>query len=89
MVKFISTKQFDKSYENLSKSNQERIIEKLKYLSSHPNIFVVIKKLDEFKNATHRIRIANFRIVLNLVSETKEEITFFLIKVGHRREIYR
>jgi mRNA-degrading endonuclease RelE of RelBE toxin-antitoxin system len=89
MVVFISTKQFDKKYEELSNIDQKRIKDKLQYLTTHPNIFSVIRKLNEFKEATHRVRIGNFRIVLKLIEENKNVTTFLLIKIGHRREIYK
>ncbi len=89
MVIFISTKEFDTKYEQLNNIDQKRVKDKLQYLTSHPNIFLVIRKLSDFREATHRIRIGNYRIVLKLVAENKYDITFMLVKIGHRREIYK
>lgn len=88
MVTFVSTKNFEKKYEVLSAEDRSRIEEKLRYLKSHPSIFTVIKRIENLDPATHRVRIGNYRILLRLEQENSNSITFILLKIGHRREIY-
>lgn len=89
MIIFISTKQFDKTYEGLNAGDRERIAEKLQYLKSHPQIFTVVKKIENLDPATHRVRIGNYRILLKIDQENTDKTTFILLKLGHRREIYK
>jgi len=88
MITFVSTKNFEKTYDVLSADDRSRIEEKLRYLKSHPNIFTVIKRIENLDPATHRVRIGNYRILLRLDQENAEEMIFILLKLGHRREIY-
>lgn len=88
MIIFSSTKQFDKTFETLNQVDQNRIIEKLQYLKTHPDILTVMKKVHDLKPATHRLRIGNLRILLKMISENKNDTRILLLKVGHRRDIY-
>ena len=89
MIIIVSTKKFDRSFEKLQKSDQERIIEKLEYLKSHPNIFAIVKKTKNLDPGTHRLRIGNMRILLRIEEKINKELLIILLKLGHRREIYQ
>lgn len=89
MIFFESTNQFDKIFDELNDDEKLRIKEKLEYLKYHPNIFTVIKKLENFEPATHRLRIGNWRLLLKLEQKTDSNIRVILLKIGHRREIYQ
>lgn len=88
MIIFSSTKQFDKTFETLNQVDQNRIIEKLQYLKTHPDILTVMKKVHDLSPATHRLRIGNLRILIKMISENKNDTHILLLKVGHRRDIY-
>ncbi len=89
MITFIFGKEAGKKFTNLEKIERERISNKLKVLKNHPNIFSVLTKLEDFGLATHRIRIGNVRLILKLEKHEKQNIEFFILKLGHRKEIYR
>lgn len=89
MIKFTFNKIAQKLFLKLSSLDQERVRNKLTQLKNHENIFTVLVKLKNFTNATHRIRIGNLRLVLLLKHQEDDNIEFTVIKIGHRREIYK
>lgn len=88
MVIFIFTKQAERIFLILPKSIQERCLAKLHELKAHPDIFSVLKQLAGVSPATHRLRIGNYRFILELRIQTKQKAEFWILDVGHRREIY-
>ena len=44
----------------------------------------IINKLNYFNNATHRLRVGKYRIILNRVGEKE----FLIVDIGHRKNIY-
>lgn len=89
MVTFIFTKQAEKACERIPKTVRARVIEKLKELKIHDDIFSILKRLESFKPATHRLRIGNYRIILELREQTDKDSIFRVLDVGHRKDIYR
>lgn len=89
MIEFIFTEKAKLSFLKLEKDNQDRIILKLKYLKTHPNILSVMKRIEYFEPVTHRLRIGQYRILLQLLSSDNEDYKFRIVKVEHRRDIYR
>jgi len=89
MNTFVFTKKAEALFSDLSKQVQERILEKLKNLKSHPDIFSVLKNLHHFEPATHRLRVGTYRLILELRSRTGEECVFWILELGDRKDIYR
>lgn len=89
MVTFIFTKQAKKAYERIPKTIQARVIEKLKELKNHGDIFSILKRLENFKLATHRLRIGNYRLILELREQTDKDSIFWVLDIGHRKDIYK
>lgn len=89
MVNFKSTIEFDKKFFKLPKTIQERIKNKLQTLKLHSDIFSVLKKLYDFPPATHRLRIGNYRLVLELIKQEKDVVAFLMLDVDHRKDVYR
>ena len=89
MVTFVFTKQAEKAFRKLSSSTQQRVKSKLLELKSHNDILSVLKSLHHFKAATHRLRIGDHRLILALEMQLKDDFTFLVVDIGHRREIYR
>ena len=69
----------------LEKNIQERIYGKLKELKAHKHIESVLKPLTDFGPATHRLRVGDYRVILQRISDTD----FLVIDVDHRRNVYR
>ena len=83
-VKF--TKSARKEFQRLPKRIQARVVEALSFLAGNPySELLQIKKLrgvDEL----YRIRIGDYRLVYTIEAE---ELIVILVKIGHRREVYR
>lgn len=73
----------------LPKTVQQRILEKLRELKTHDDIFSVLKRLTDFEPATHRLRVGNYRLILGLQLQETEGCTFLVLDAGHRKDIYR
>lgn len=75
-----------KEFDALSVKVQEKILEACKILSTNP--FSEILKIKKLKGADslYRIRIGDYRVVYEV---RREVLLILVIKIGHRREVYR
>jgi mRNA-degrading endonuclease RelE of RelBE toxin-antitoxin system len=89
MVMFVFTKYAEKRFLKLPKSIQKRIIDKLKELKSHEDIFSILKLLNHFEPASHRLRIGSYRLILELKNQKEMDCEFWILDIGHRKDIYR
>lgn len=88
MVVFTFTKYGQKRFYKLSKLLQDRIIKKLQQLKKHQDILSVLKPLYNFEPATHRLHIGDYRVILELKIQKIEYFEFYILDIGHRRDIY-
>ena len=73
-----------KALKKISKMERRRIHEKIDNLSTQlPNPQMTKMKGD---NPFHRLRVGDFRIVYEIF---EEEATILILKIGHRKEVYR
>lgn len=86
---FIFKTPAQKELEALEPISQERILLKLRSLKAHPRLFDVLKPVHGLEPATHRLRVGNYRLLVMLEKSNSEEKTFRILKVAHRREVYR
>ncbi|PCI24822.1 hypothetical protein COB57_03570 [Candidatus Peregrinibacteria bacterium] len=84
---FIFTKLAEKKMQKLPKHIRIRIIEKLSGLKCHDDIFSVLKRLYNFLPATHRLRIGNYRLIVQNIS-SENDGKFRILDVGHRKDVY-
>jgi mRNA-degrading endonuclease RelE of RelBE toxin-antitoxin system len=84
MYRFVFTKYWKKTLDNLSTVSKERIIKKLKSLKSVENINQYLKIVHNLEPATHRMRIWNYRILLNI---NWKDIN--ILKIWNRWNIYK
>lgn len=84
MRRFVFTKKAKKEFEALDESVQERIMKKLLFLKGVSDPDIHFKILHDLAPATHRLWVGAYRLIL---AKRKEE--FLVLRVGHRREIYR
>ena len=89
MVTFYFTKQAERTFLKLPKIIQKRVIERLKELKIHDDILSILKRLTNFDPATHRLRIGMYRLILELKTQTQTDFNFWILDVGHRKDIYR
>lgn len=89
MVVFVFTKFAEKRLKKLGTSEQEHITKKLEELKFHSDVLSILKPLHHFEPATHRLRVGNYRLILQLEKSSGDRIEFLVLDVGHRRDIYR
>ncbi len=78
----IWTERAKKDLKNIEKVVCERIINKVYSASESDNLF-----LEKIKNQQyHKIRIGNYRIIVQRVLSTK---TLIVLRVGHRKNIHK
>lgn len=68
----------------LEKSIQERIIKKLYFYLNYSNPLVFAELLKNSKYGSSRFRIGDYRIIFDIESDK-----IVILKVGHRKEIYK
>jgi mRNA-degrading endonuclease RelE of RelBE toxin-antitoxin system len=85
MSTFVFTNKAKDQLEKLEKPIREQILAKLTLLKAVPRLETYLKALKDFAPATHRLRIGSYRIIL---SRQKNSL-WLILKIGHRREIYR
>lgn len=91
MVVFIFSIGAKESLMDLPIEVRERIQQKLFLLKDHPDIFSILKPIHGCKPVTHRLRVGNYRLVLELSSaylQYAHATVFRVADVGHRKDIY-
>ena len=75
-----------KEFDHLSAKLQDKVIEALRFLSENP--FSELLKTKKLKGAEslYRIRLGDYRIIYEVRNHA---MIVLVIKIGHRREIYR
>ncbi len=71
-----------KQFHKLEKEIQERIVKALDRIRIRPETFV--KKL--VGDPGYRLRVGEYRVILDI---EKEKLIILVIKIGHRKNIYR
>ena len=82
MYRIVFTERALRDWKNLDRKIQIRIASKLKQFAQDP--YKYAKKLIDPRIGTYRFRIGDYRIIFDLV-----ENDLVILRVGHRREIYR
>jgi mRNA interferase RelE/StbE len=85
MRNFVFTKYAEKQFLQLEISLQKRIFQKLQELKHMKNTALFLKPLKSFQYASHRIRIGDYRLIVNVLDNSEKII---ILKVGHRKNIY-
>ena len=67
---------------------QKRITKKLQEYSRLPNPLVYAKPMKEQYNGYYRFRVSNYRAIFDY-TETGELVIIEIIRIGHRKDIYR
>ena len=68
----------------LDRKIQKRIIDKLKFFASQKNPLQFAESLKDYRFGNFRFRIGDYRVIFDI---EKEKI--IILKVGHRKDIYR
>ena len=73
-----------KDIRKLPKPLQKRIMQKLQFYISQPDIFQFSKPLVNLPPATHRVRVGHYRIAFHTSGST-----LYIDRIRHRREVYK
>ncbi len=82
--KLIFTKSAERDIDKINEKNRKNILSKLEMLVSGGKNLDTKKMQDE--SNTYRLRCGDYRVVYKVKNK---EIVVLVIKVGHRREIYK
>ena len=85
MYKFTFTKKAEKQFVKLELATQERIIKKLQFYKTAPEILPFLKSVENLEPATHRLRVGSHRLLLQY-NWSKDII---ILKVWERKSIYK
>lgn len=84
---FVFTKYAKKQWDQLDPPTQAELKKKLITIKAEPTLLTGnLKKVWDLLPATHRLRIGHFRLLLECDFERGIHL---VLKVGHRREIYK
>jgi mRNA interferase RelE/StbE len=70
--------------EKLEKAVQQRIVDKTEFYFSQKNPLEHAEKMKDNRFGQWRLRIGDYRILFDVENDCA-----FILKVGHRREVYR
>ena len=73
-----------KEIEKLSSETKKRILDKLKFYSIQENPLKFADKLKNSKFGEYRFRIGNYRVLFDI-----DNHKIIILKVGHRKDIYK
>lgn len=89
MNQFVFTKKAERKFYCMPKPVQERILTKLRSLKSHPDLLSILKRLHHLEPASHRLRIGNYRLILELKIQNNEELVFCVLDLDDRKDVYK
>lgn len=78
----ILSDKFDKTFSQLDRVSQKRIVERLKSLSKHPKSGKPLK--GRFKDI-RSLRVGKYRILYNI---QENHLIIVVITIGHRKNVY-
>ncbi len=84
MKKFVFTKQAKKDLSSLPSEIQKRILDKINSLKTTESVFARIKKLQGVTPASYRLRVGDYRLIMQYESPD----IFIISNIGHRKDIY-
>lgn len=83
-MKYLFRPSAEKQFLKLDSLTQKRIIEKLSFFIEAPSPIAFAEHLTNHEIGSYRFRIGDYRVIFDL-----EDDILVVLKVGHRREIYR
>ena len=84
MFNFEFKKKAAREIDKLQLEIRQRLLKKLKFYSLQENPLRFAEKLRDYKFGEYRFRIGDYRVLFDV-----ENHKIIILKVGHRREIYK
>ena len=73
-----------RNLEKLEKAIQKRIIDKTEFYFSQKNPLSHAEKMKDTRFGLWRLRIGDYRVLFDVENDSA-----FILKIGHRREVYK
>jgi len=73
-----------KELEKLPKDIQKRIIGKIDFYIKQTNPLMFAERITDSRFGSYRFRIGDYRAMFDVIKDT-----IFILKIGHRKDIYR
>ena len=89
VCKAIYTRTAEKDLGRLERKQSQKIIKKIKEYCNSGDPLLHAKKLKNFEIATYRFRIGKYRVIFRLDPQTEKVIILVVLKVAHRKDVYR
>ena len=86
MLQFVLSLNAIKQLNKLPKNDQVRIKQKLLFWEQQKNPLDFAKPLVNFRFATHRFRVGDYRIICRT---EQKELIIVVIKISHRNDVYK
>ncbi len=83
-MRYLFTEEGIKTLSSLPKSIQRRIFHKLKFFMSSPDPLYFAERLNNFNLGEYRFRIGDYRVSFDIEKDTAK-----ILKIGHRKDIYK
>ena len=83
MYRIVLSRQAEKTLKQLPDSILPRILERLQDLADNPKTHGAVKLKDR---DAWRLRIRDYRVIYKVL---RQELVIIVIKIGHRRDVYR
>lgn len=83
----VYSKGAERDFKRLDYIIRRRVIEKLERLANLSNSFAKAKKLQGFNSNMYRLRVD--RIVFSDTTEISKGKTLLVLRIAHRKEVYR
>lgn len=84
MTRFVFSATAKKDIAELDTEVRRRMHKKIIDLEKHPNIISQLKKLTDHPSAEYRLRIGDYRLLIDMQGDT-----VYILRVRHRRDVYR
>ncbi len=78
-----------KDLDSLDFSVGKRIVKKVSQYAELKNPLIKAKKLTGMDYDTYRFRVGDYRVVFRLDPETERMVILVIVKIAHRKEVYR
>jgi mRNA interferase RelE/StbE len=84
VIAYVFTTHADRQLRKLPEAEQRRLILKVKHYLASPNPLQYATKMEGARGPTYRFRIDPYRVIFDWLGES-----ILVLKVGHRRDVYR
>ena len=82
-MKIFYTYKAAKQLENLPRSVQKRIVEKMRFYANQKDLLKFAKRLIDYREGEYRFRVGDYRLIFDVIKDT-----IYILKIDKRDKIY-